>query len=185
MEEGKAMLHQETFPGQVPYRCLLPQGLDNLLVPVCLSATHVAWGTVRLEPVFMQIGESAGFAAALAVKDNTTPAQLDPDLLTRKLAASRVMISFFNDLSDDCRIPVAQYFGTKGFFADYDARLEAPLTQSVQVAWEEGFAKLHSGALAPMELVKAVHAAEAQESPATGETRGAFLVALFAQLNQL
>ena len=38
MEEGKAMLHHETFPGQLPWRSLLPQGVDNLLVPVCLSA---------------------------------------------------------------------------------------------------------------------------------------------------
>ena len=40
---------------------------SNLLVPVCLSATHVAYGSIRMEPVFMAIGHSAGVAAALAV----------------------------------------------------------------------------------------------------------------------
>ncbi len=53
--------------------------------------------------------------------------------LIRKLATSRVMISFFNDVdvtSDDPRVPAAQYFGTKGFFASYDAKLDAPLTES-------------------------------------------------------
>lgn len=185
MEEGKAMLHQETFPGQIPYRCLLPQGVDNMLVPVCLSATHVAWGTVRLEPVFMQTGESAGHAAALAVQTKSTPAGLNPELLIRKLIASRSTISFFNDVdTDNPQYSAAQYFGTKGFFASYDARLDAPLTESVQAAWEEGFAKLQSGAPDPMQLMKAVHAAEAQESPATQETRGVFLDALFAKLNQ-
>jgi len=39
LDEGKHMLHENTFPGQVPYRSLLPKGLDNLLVPVCLSST--------------------------------------------------------------------------------------------------------------------------------------------------
>ena len=64
--DGKLILTEESRPGQIPYRALLPQGVDNLLVPVCLSATHVAWGAVRLEPVWMQTGEAAGFAAALA-----------------------------------------------------------------------------------------------------------------------
>ncbi|MFM8702732.1 MAG: FAD-dependent oxidoreductase, partial [Planctomycetia bacterium] len=95
MDEGKAMLHQETFPGQLPWRCLLPQGLDNLLVPVCLGATHVAWGTVRLLPVFMQTGEVAGLAAALAVKAGSPPTGLDADRLVRELCRRRCMVSFF------------------------------------------------------------------------------------------
>ena len=80
-----------------PYRALLPQGVDNLLVPVCLSATHVAWGAVRLEPVWRQTGEAAGFAAALAKRAKTAPAELDGDLLVRTLVARRQMVSFFND----------------------------------------------------------------------------------------
>ncbi len=186
LEEGKVMLHQETFPGQIPYRCLLPEALDNLLVPVCISATHVGWGTVRLEPVFMQLGESAGYAAALAAQAKTTPGALDPDLLVRKLAASHTTISFFNDVditSDDPQVTAAQYFGTKGFFAGYDARLAAPLTAGVKAVWEEGFKKLQAGSLKPGELAKETHAAEAQESFATRETRGAFLSALFSKLD--
>jgi hypothetical protein len=64
--DGKLILTEESRPAQIPYRCLLPQGIDNLLIPVCLSATHVAWGAVRLEPVWMQTGEAAGWAAVLA-----------------------------------------------------------------------------------------------------------------------
>ncbi len=187
LEEGKAMLHQETFPGQIPYRCLLPQEIDNLLVPVCLSATHVAWGTVRLEPVFMQLGESAGHAAALATKGKTTVAALNPDLLIRKLAASHTTISFFNDVdisSDAPEVTAAQYFGTKGFFSNYDARLDAPLTESVKTAWHEAFTKLQEGDLDPLPLAKVIHAAEAQKAAATQETRGAFLNTLFAKLKQ-
>ena len=73
------MLHESTFPGHVPYRCLLPQGLDNLLVPVCLSSTHVAWGTIRLEPTWMNIAESAAYAARLAKDQGITPAEIDTD----------------------------------------------------------------------------------------------------------
>jgi hypothetical protein len=73
LEEGKMMLDVETFPGQVPYRAILPQGVDNLLVPVCLSSTHVAWGTIRLEPTWMNLCESAGHAAALAIQNKSRP----------------------------------------------------------------------------------------------------------------
>ncbi|MFM7291601.1 MAG: FAD-dependent oxidoreductase, partial [Planctomycetia bacterium] len=170
MDEGKAMLHQETFPGQLPWRCLLPQGVDNLFVPVCLGATHVAWGTVRLEPVFMQTGEVAGLAAALAVKAGSPPAGLDADRLVRELCRRKCMVSFFNDLDvggDDPRVAAAQYFGTQGFFADYDARLDKPLATATQAVWERGLAALRSGTLDPADLVKQVHEAEAKDSPPT------------------
>lgn len=163
LEEGKAMLHQETFPGQLPYRCLLPQGVDNLLVPVCLSATHVAWGTVRLEPVLMQTGESAGLAAALAVKNKTTPAQLDFDQLVRALCERRSMVTFFNDVNvggDEKWIPAVEYFGTKGFFHDYNARMAEPLKSATARAWAEGLAKLLAGKIDPAALSHAVAAAE-------------------------
>ena len=185
-DDGKVLLSEETRPGQVPYRCLLSPELDNLLVPVCVSATHVGWGTIRLEPTWMNIAESAGCAAALAVKGKTTPAALDPDVLIRKLATSRMMITFFNDLdvaSDDPRIAAAQYFGTKGFFADYNARLDEPLTEAVRAAWQEGFDKLQAGTLDPRQLAQTLHAAEALTAPDTKGTRGAFLLTLWKSLS--
>ncbi len=175
--DGIFFLGEETRPAQVPYRCLLPTEVDNLLVPVALSASHVGWGAIRLEPVWMQTGESAGFAAALAVKGQTTPGKLDADVLIRKLAASRVMVSFFND--EDPMEPALQYFGTRGFFASYDAKLDAPLTAAVKAAWEDGFAKWKAGKLDAMQLASAVYAAENKDSPGTGQTRGAFLRALW------
>lgn len=177
--DGILFLAEESRPAQVPYRSLLANEVDNLLVPVALSASHVGWGSIRLEPTWMQLGEGAGFAAALAVQAKTTPARLDSDVLIRKLAASHVMISFFNDVdvaSDDPRGAAAQYFGTKGFFASYDANLDAPLTRSLQAVWQNGFARLLQGDLEPMQLAKNVHAAECQESPAVKETRGEALL---------
>lgn len=185
--DGILFLAEESRPAQVPYRSILASEVNNLLVPVALSASHVGWGSIRLEPVWMQLGESAGHAAALAVKGKTTPAALDADLLIRKLATSRMMIAFFNDVdaaSDDPRIAAAQYFGTKGFFASYDAKLDAPLTEAMKAAWQDGFEKLRKGTLEPMQLAKAVHDAEAQASPATGQMRGDFLLAEFNRIKQ-
>ncbi len=184
-QDGIFFLGEETRPAQVPYRSLLPADLDNLLVPVALSASHVGWGAIRLEPVWMQAGESAGFAAALAVKAKTTPGKLDPDLLVRNLAKGRVMISFFNDVdvtADDPRVPAALYFGTKGFFSSYDARLDEPLTEAERATWLEGFGQLREGSLDPARLAAAVHAAAEKKSPPTSESRSGFLLRLWNQL---
>ena len=184
--DGILFLGEESRPAQVPYRCLLPNDVKNLLVSVAISASHVGWGSIRLEPVWMQLGESAGHAAALAVKGQTTPAELAPDRLIRKLAASRMAVTFFNDVDaagDDPRVPAAQYFGTKGFFAGYDARLGEPLTESLQKAWVEGFTQLQAGTLDPMRLARMVRESETVPSPATTQTRGDFLLQLWKKQN--
>jgi 2-polyprenyl-6-methoxyphenol hydroxylase-like FAD-dependent oxidoreductase len=183
--DGKLILTEESRPAQIPWRSLLPRGVDNLIVPVCLSATHVAWGAVRLEPVWMMTGEAAGAAAVLAKKHQTKAGKLDPDLLLRTLCKNRHFVSFFNDLqaaADHPAMPAAQYFGTKGFFASYDAKLDAPLTEAVRSVWLDGFKQLQQGTLDAAKLAHAVHAAESKDSPATGELRADALLRLWKQL---
>jgi hypothetical protein len=72
-------------PGQIPWGALLPKHIDNLLVPVALSSTHIARSVLRMEPVWMTTGQVAGLAAARAKETNTSAAQLDPDELPRTL----------------------------------------------------------------------------------------------------
>ncbi|MBI2480402.1 MAG: FAD-dependent oxidoreductase [Planctomycetia bacterium] len=72
-------------PGQIPYGAMLPKTLDNLLVPVALSSTHVAMSVLRMEPVWMTTGQVAGLAAARARELNCAVAALDPDPLPKLL----------------------------------------------------------------------------------------------------
>jgi hypothetical protein len=73
----------------IPYRAITPSASEcsNLLVPVALSATHVAYCSVRVEPTWMTIGQSAGIAAALAAKEGVTVQALDYAKLRERLLA--------------------------------------------------------------------------------------------------
>ena len=136
--DGKILLSELTRPSQIPFRTLLPKEVDNLIVTGCLSSSHVGWGTLRVEPVMMHVGEFAGFAAALATKSGCMAPAIDLDRLQRQLVENGLMISFFNDFdmaTDEPWVPAVQYFGTKSFFGDYDARPEEPLTENLARHW--------------------------------------------------
>ena len=66
--EGDIGVHPED-PYQIDMRSLLPRKgeCSNLLVPVCLSCSHIAFGSIRMEPVFMILGQSAATLAVMAI----------------------------------------------------------------------------------------------------------------------
>lgn len=71
--------------GQVPFGAMVPKRLDNLLVPVALSSTHVGMSVLRMEPVWMTTGQVAGLAAAEAKAGGFAVASIDPMPLPGKL----------------------------------------------------------------------------------------------------
>ncbi|HEY4440408.1 MAG TPA: FAD-dependent oxidoreductase, partial [Candidatus Elarobacter sp.] len=76
---------------EIPYRCLVPRGVDDLLVAGrCISTTHEALASTRLTPTVMTLGQAAGTAAALSVAAGVTPRALDPALLRARLIADGV-----------------------------------------------------------------------------------------------
>ena len=66
-------------PYAISYRAITPfeEQCRNLIVPVCLSASHIAYGSIRMEPVFMVLAQSAGVAAAMAIKAKKSVQTID------------------------------------------------------------------------------------------------------------
>jgi len=82
-------------PYEIPYRALTPKRAecDNLLVPVSLSATHVAYSSIRLEPVFMILGHSSGVAASLAARNDLAVQDVNMKELQGKLESQGQIIA--------------------------------------------------------------------------------------------
>ena len=83
-------------PYQIPYRVMVPKRSQatNLLVPVCLSATHVAYSTLRMEPQYMIAGHAAGVAASLAIGARGVVQDVDVAALQAKLRAQRAVFEY-------------------------------------------------------------------------------------------
>lgn len=86
-------------PYQIPYRALTPryQEAENLLVPVCLSSSHVVNASVRMEPQYMILGQAAGTAAALAVQDEVPVQRVDMTELQSRLRRGGQILSLEGD----------------------------------------------------------------------------------------
>ncbi len=90
--EGDVQVGSKPYP--VSYRSIRPRASEctNLLVPVCLSASHIAYGSIRMEPVFMVMGQSAAIAAGLAIEAGTSVQDVPyPRLKERLLAVNQVL----------------------------------------------------------------------------------------------
>ena len=76
-------------PYEIPYKALIPKitECENLLVPVCLSASHVAYSSLRMEPQFMIMGQAAGEAGFLSIKEATSVQQINVRELQDRLRA--------------------------------------------------------------------------------------------------
>jgi hypothetical protein len=81
------------FKYQIPYRCMLPRGVENLLVAGrCISVTHRALGSTRVMPQCGALGEAAGSAAAVSLHDRCTPRELPAWRLREWLRANGAIL---------------------------------------------------------------------------------------------
>ena len=83
-------------PYRISYRAIVPKASEckNLLVPVCLSATHIAYGSIRMEPVFMILGQSAAAAACLGIDDEVPVQKVSYEKLRARLLADKQILEW-------------------------------------------------------------------------------------------
>ncbi|MDF1754090.1 MAG: FAD-dependent oxidoreductase [Verrucomicrobiales bacterium] len=83
-------------PYPISYQSIVPKQseCENLLVPICLSATHMAFGSIRMEPVFMVLGQSAATAASLAIDNQTSVQKVEYAALKEKLSGDGQILDY-------------------------------------------------------------------------------------------
>ncbi|MDR2674103.1 MAG: FAD-dependent oxidoreductase [Opitutaceae bacterium] len=91
VEEGH--FNQSADPYEIPYRSITPHGVKNLLVVAAVSASHVAYSSLRMEPVFMMLGEAGGIAAHLARRADSSVQDVSVEKLQAALRKSGVPLA--------------------------------------------------------------------------------------------
>jgi hypothetical protein len=83
-------------PYPISYRSIVPKGEEctNLLVPVCLSSSHIAFGSIRMEPVFMILGQSAAVAASISIVNQVPVQEVDYKMLRDQLLQVNQILHF-------------------------------------------------------------------------------------------
>lgn len=195
------VLAQQVLPFQVPYGVMVPEEMDGILAAVPISASHVGYGSLRMEPTWTALGQAAGLAAAQAVNRETEVRDVSVIDLQRRLHEVGAFTVYTSDVPAVApHFAAVQFFGTHGFFHELSETASAPgffEGPPVQMPsqWARkprpGHAVLPDLPITP-ELARswlAQHADHFPESPIDEElltadgklTRGEFLSRLFEQ----
>lgn len=159
LEGYVGVLHEATNPYQIPFRALLPASIDRMIVPVAASATHIAFSTLRMEPLWMALGQVAGIAAGLSLESGVCPRELPADVLQRRLLEADAVIAYFEDLDPIHPFYHAiQFWATRGFFSSYRARPDDPITRGLLDRWLARAADLASMTLRPIDIADSLSA---------------------------
>jgi hypothetical protein len=137
-------------PYRISYRSIRPAPgtVPNLLVPVCLAASHIAYGSIRMEPVFMVLGQSAATAAVLSLKAGTTVQDLSYSALREQLLADGQVLDWTEPMRS---APVAKDIASlKGVVLDNtSARLVGDWASSSSIPGFYGADYLHDSHESP------------------------------------
>ncbi len=181
-------------PFQIPYGVMLPRGFDNLLVPVAVSSSHVGFCGIRLEPTWSALGQAAGLAAHLSLKNKVPAPKVNVAELQALLLKKDGKLIYVSDVeADSPYFEAVQYFGAKGFLHDiyspdevslrpvpilklqysgpmlyHDVQPEMVLDQSLAEKWIAKLPRNEQGSARQLFSSKAY-------------TRGGFLNALYSQ----
>lgn len=140
--EGDIQVAVSPYP--ISYRSIRPRKAecDNLLVPVCLAASHIAYGSIRMEPVFMVLGQSAATAASQALDDHVAVQDIDYAKLKSRLLQDQQVLTW----SGPVRTTGVDPKSLPGKVVDnVDAKLSGDWQHSSSIGGYVGTEYLHDG----------------------------------------
>ena len=94
--EGEISLMISPGPYQITYESIVPRNIEcnNLLVPVCISASHVALASIRMEPTYMVMGEAAGIAAVRSLEEGVDVQNIDQEAYKEELTKAGMVLEW-------------------------------------------------------------------------------------------
>lgn len=139
-EEGRihldGFLSYPTAVYTVPFGVMVPKSVDNLLLPVPVSGSHIGFSTLRMEPCWMAIGQAAGITASISIQDKVKVQNVNIQKLQDYLIDQNATLIYYKDVnvsSEDFRM--VQYMGLKGYLPDWEACLNDPIDKETFNAW--------------------------------------------------
>ncbi|MBI4626502.1 MAG: FAD-dependent oxidoreductase [Verrucomicrobia bacterium] len=129
-------------PYQIPYGTIVPKDVRNLLAPVPVSASHVGFCAIRLEPAWTSLGQAAGHAAHLALQQESPDVRaLNVAQLQRLLHADRSATLYVNDVPRDSPdFPAVQWWGAAGGLHGLAPKpAGSPRGKAIQGQYSEGW----------------------------------------------
>ena len=126
-----------TTPYCVPYGVIVPLAVENLLIPVPASGTHIGFSTLRMEPCWMALGEAAGVAINVSLDEGTSLRAANVVEMQRRLLSAGAVLSYYEDAAPgDAHYEALQFFALRGFLGDsYRAELDAPVSDADRANW--------------------------------------------------
>lgn len=139
-EEGRihldGFLSYPTTVYTVPFGVMVPKSVDNLLLPVPVSGSHIGFSTLRMEPCWMAIGQAAGITASISIQDKVKVQNINIQKLQDYLIDQNATLIYYKDVnvsSEDFRM--VQYMGLKGYLPDWEVCLNEPIDKETFNAW--------------------------------------------------
>ena len=183
--------YKPTPPYQIPYGVLVPKDVENLLVPVACSASHVGFCALRLEPIWSALGQASGVAAVLACKEGVPVQEVDVAQVQARLHRAGAATIYVSDVAPgDDDFAAVQWWATLGGWHGLAPQPETPGQRGAQITGQyfEAFPGHAAELDAPLDpplrrcwielaVAHGIDAAALQDA----RTRGELIRAAFAQ----
>lgn len=122
----------------VPLGVILPRQVENLLLPVPVSGSHIGFSTLRMEPCWMALGQAAGITASLAMDRQVSVQAVNLPELQERLIDQQATLIYFRDVRPgDPHFRMVQYMGLRGYLPDWEANLQDAVDEATLQQWSD------------------------------------------------